>query len=365
LRNVFVRVPDHPALAGLDTARLADWRGAATLTPPRTDLPPDWEPSDPPKDWLGFANTRVWKCGNEGQVASVVIEKPQRGDWTALVDGGFDLQYAPLLLGKIGSGQILFCQMDVTARSAPDPAAQRLLANLVDWCHAPAAPAAQTGAYLGGEDGAKLLADLGATCRPVDAAHLPMAGTLVIGPNAGPALAAAKDQLAAAVRGGLTVVVLKHDAAHLAGWLPFEVQTKVEARTVSPLPAGPWFGGLGVGELRWRGRKSVTLAGAGGEPNVLAARRDGQGAWVFCQILPGDFDYHDTYRVYLKRSANRCAVMLSRLLANCGVPFASPLPEFWATPAEKPASPKAGRWLKSYYLDEPAQLDDPYRYNRW
>jgi hypothetical protein len=23
------------------------------------------------------------------------------------------------------------------------------------------------------------------------------------------------------------------------------------------------------------------------------------------------------------------------------------------------------RWLKSYYLDEPAMLDDPYRYNRW
>ncbi|MCE5240821.1 beta galactosidase jelly roll domain-containing protein, partial [bacterium] len=24
-----------------------------------------------------------------------------------------------------------------------------------------------------------------------------------------------------------------------------------------------------------------------------------------------------------------------------------------------------GRWLESYYLDEPAALDDPYRYNRW
>ena len=24
-----------------------------------------------------------------------------------------------------------------------------------------------------------------------------------------------------------------------------------------------------------------------------------------------------------------------------------------------------GRWLGSYYLDEPEALDDPYRYNRW
>ena len=24
-----------------------------------------------------------------------------------------------------------------------------------------------------------------------------------------------------------------------------------------------------------------------------------------------------------------------------------------------------GRWLGSYYLDTPTDLDDPYRYNRW
>jgi len=366
LRNVFVRVADHPVLRGLDTPRLADWRGQATLIPAKMDLPMDWEPGDPPKDWLGFRNTRVWKWGNEGQVASVVIEKPQKGDWTALVDGGFDLQYAPLLLGKVGGGEVLFCQMDVTGRTAPDPAAQRLMANLLEWCAVPRPAVANAGppcAYVGGDDGAKLLGDLGAQFQRADAGHLPHAGTLVIGPNAGPTLAGAKAELDAAVGAGLTVVVLEHDAAHLAGWLPIAVQTKQDARTVSPLPAGRWFTGLGVGDLRWRGRKSVTLVGAdAAEPNVLAAVPHGQGAFVFCQILPGDFDYKDEYRVYLKRTANRCAVMLSRLLSNCGVPLTTPLPEFWSKPA---VGPGAGRWLESYYLDTPAQLDDPYRYNRW
>src|SRR5439155_6430424 len=35
LREVFRRVPDHPALAGLDADHLRDWRGDATLLPPR------------------------------------------------------------------------------------------------------------------------------------------------------------------------------------------------------------------------------------------------------------------------------------------------------------------------------------------
>src|SRR5262249_58354395 len=35
LREVFPRVPDHPLLAGLGAEHLHDWRGAATLLPPR------------------------------------------------------------------------------------------------------------------------------------------------------------------------------------------------------------------------------------------------------------------------------------------------------------------------------------------
>ena len=35
LRQVFPRVPDHPLLAGLAAEHLHDWRGAATILPPR------------------------------------------------------------------------------------------------------------------------------------------------------------------------------------------------------------------------------------------------------------------------------------------------------------------------------------------
>ena len=43
LRQVFRRVPDHPLLAGLDAEHLRDWRGEATLLPPR--LKYDREPA--------------------------------------------------------------------------------------------------------------------------------------------------------------------------------------------------------------------------------------------------------------------------------------------------------------------------------
>jgi len=60
------------------------------------------------------------------------------------------------------------------------------------------------------------------------------------------------------------------------------------------------------------------VAGPGQTPNVVNAVAHGRGRYVFCQILPEDWDYHDPYRIYLKRTANRTATMLARLLANLG-----------------------------------------------
>jgi beta-galactosidase len=68
LREVFPRVPDHPALAGLDNC-LHDWRGEATSVPARLDyvLKPQHGPT---VKWCGIDVSRVWRCGNRGNVAS-------------------------------------------------------------------------------------------------------------------------------------------------------------------------------------------------------------------------------------------------------------------------------------------------------
>ena len=118
LRQVFPRVPDHPILGGLAAEHLRDWRGEATILPPR--LKYELNPSSTalrPSPGAALPVTRLWRCGNRGNVASVLIEKPARGDFLPILDGGFSLQYSPLMEYREGKGMVLFCQMDVTGRT--------------------------------------------------------------------------------------------------------------------------------------------------------------------------------------------------------------------------------------------------------
>src|SRR5262249_51191607 len=101
LRNVFERVREHTLLAGLGSDILRDWRGSATLNPPRLKYTIG-DRHAPMVKWCGIDQTRVWRCGNRGNVASVLIEKPTRGDFLPIVDGGYNLQYSPLMLYREG-----------------------------------------------------------------------------------------------------------------------------------------------------------------------------------------------------------------------------------------------------------------------
>ena len=123
LRQVFPRVPDHPLLAGLTAEHLRDWRGEATIlaAAPRIQDASPLRPDGPVVRHRRV--TRLWRCGNRGNVASVLIEKPARGDFLPILDGGYSLQYSPLLEYREGKGMVLFCQMDVTGRTETDPAA--------------------------------------------------------------------------------------------------------------------------------------------------------------------------------------------------------------------------------------------------
>ena len=131
LRQVFPRVPDHPLLAGLDVENLRDWRGEATILPPRLKYATSHRFGGPAVRWCDIEVPRVWRCGNRGNVASVLIEKPARGDFLPVLDGGYSLQYSPLMEYREGKGLVLFCQIDVTGRTEQDPAAETLVHNLL------------------------------------------------------------------------------------------------------------------------------------------------------------------------------------------------------------------------------------------
>jgi hypothetical protein len=163
LRQVFPRVPGHPILAGLNEELLRDWRGEATLNPPRLKYEPGQQFNGAPTvKWSGIPVTRVWRCGNRGNVASVLIEKPACGDFLPIIDGGYGLQYSPLLEYREGKGMILFCQLDLTGRTENDPAAQQLLSNIYSYIAAWKPVPRRTLRYEGDPAGRRYLEAMGA-----------------------------------------------------------------------------------------------------------------------------------------------------------------------------------------------------------
>lgn len=335
-RRVFVRCPWHPTMRGLDGELLSLWRGSSTLTLERTQAGPV---GDPVVDWLGFPNTRVWKWGNYGTVASVVIEKPHRGDFLPIVDCEFDLNYSPLLEYRQGKGKVLFCQFDISERTEAEPVVRRLWANLLDDLSQPMAKETRRTLYAGGGAGERLLEALAVVHEPMGPAEVRPGDLLIVGPGAQEALRAASQRIAEAVREGAIVFGLGLGAQEMQGWLPFPVQVEEREVVFTPLPRSDFWllRGLGPSEFHWRGRIALPalLEAPQGSfrlpTGVLGAVPFGKGWFVLCQVTPDLFD--ETQRPYLRLSRQRCAQMLSRLLANCGAAFHDPLLEHWTAPS--------------------------------
>ena len=330
-------------------------------------------------DWLGFRNTRVWKWGNTGQVASVAIEKPQKGDFVPILDGGFDLQYAPVLLTRTPThGELLLCQMDVTARTEPDPAADAALCSLVRWAAAvvvdrsPRALPLQAAPFVGDEDTLRSLRSLGAwldrvppPSEPAQKVSLP----IVFGPMA------SGDQLRKLLpvieAGRRLYVFLSQPAEVLAA---FGDKLEVETREITHVRAHgldlamPPLWGIGPAELHFRGRTPVALVrrrnGRAANPlaaGVVAMAKCGRSSVVFCQLDPRRFDYTQPNKVYLKLTHNRTRAMLSRLLGNCGVPFRTPFLDYWKTPPPEGLDLTQAQWHGAADPGKQATVDEVLR----
>jgi beta-galactosidase len=293
LRQVFRRVPDGTLLRGLDEESLRDWRGDATLQPPRLKygLSPRLAYT-PAVEWCGIEVSHVWRCGNRGNVASVLIEKPVRGDFLPVLDGGFSLQYCPLLEHREGKGMILFCQMDVTGRTEGDPAAEALVRNIIERVAAwRPAPARQT-VYMGDSAGRRHLARAGFDPGAFAGGRPPEGAVLVVGAGGGRALSVNAAAVGGFLGAGGRVLALGLDGEEARSFLPIEVGTKKGehiAAYFEPPAAGSPLAGIGPADVHNRDPKELPLlAGAGGVTpvgdGVLATARDGSVA--FFQLPP-------------------------------------------------------------------------------
>jgi len=374
LRWVFPRVPDHPLLSGLDAQNLRDWRGEATILPPRLQytMRPRYGPT---VKWCGLDVTRIWRCGCWGSVASVLIEKPARGDFLPVLDGGYSLQYTPLVEYREGKGMVLFCQMDVTGRTEEDPAADRLARNILAYVSAWKPEPRQQAVYAGDPAGRRYLEAAGISLVPEGDGSLTADRVLIVGPGGGQTLAGRAGQVRDWLNAGGHLLAIGLDEADANAFLPVPVRMK-RAEHIATFfePSGPHspLAGIGPADVHNRDPRELPLVAGGGTlPSLRSGgasalgdgilAQAGNGHVVFCQLAPWQFEPKGPMNV--KRTFRRAACLLSRLLGNMGVGGSTPLLARFRSPVDAARGEK--RWLEGLYLDIPEEWDDPYRFFRW
>lgn len=339
LRDVFVRsrvVPDW-----LRDDLLRDWAGASTLARACTPLSVAETQADA-DTFAGFPATRVWRNGFRGAVASVLPEKPSYGDWLPWTDGGFDLQYAPLLEGRFGRGSVVFCQLDVTGRSEPDVVADALVKGLAVW-RLPSVPNVRGAAEAYGlmAHAATVFSPRGASLIDPDPNRRNHAIFLVSSGAGRP-----PDDFAERVRNGATALLLGLNADEIEVWSPVPLKTAVRKGAlfsrIEKLP--PELDGLSNADWAWHGLMDFTAfveSCADGNEAVRVVRY-GKGRLVFWQVPPWQIDAER--KPYLRTSKRHAEFMLSRLMGNLG----------FRRDVER-----------ILYADVPIPDDDPYRYYHW
>jgi hypothetical protein len=128
------------------------------------------------------------------------------------------------------------------------------------------------------------------------------------------------------------------------------------------------FAGISAADLHNRDPREVLVASLMSVDSVVEPARivgDGvlaeYGSFVICQLAPWQFD--GSKQANLKRTQRRLSFLVSRLLGNMGVASSTPLLDRFHRPLDT-AKPEK-RWLDSFYLDQPEEWDDPYRFFRW
>ncbi|MFC1716406.1 carbohydrate binding domain-containing protein [Candidatus Poribacteria bacterium] len=321
LRRVFERVPDHPILADLGTDNLHDWQGEATILPPRREEYLSEPQYYPGVERSGIKVSRAWRAGCRGNVASVLMEKPTRGDFLPIVDGGFSLQYSPLMEYHEGAGIIVFCQMDVTGRTEDDPAAMQLTTNMLDYVSAYSATQRRKVLYAGDPAGKAHLEQAGILSGDYSGGELTSGQVLVVGPGGGTQLTLHREAIAAWLKADGHVLAIGLDEQEANAFLPFSVTMK-KAEHISahfdPASAKSLLAGIASADVHNRDPREIELVSGGVTVvgnGVLAVAEDAN--VIFFQLAPWQFDYEKLYNV--KRTFRRTSFLVTRLLGNMGV----------------------------------------------
>jgi len=367
LRKVYRCIPDHPVLEGLGEENLRDWEGDSTIVPSRLRFEDDKSLFNGVQTvkWCDIPVTRIWRCGNRGNVATVLIEKPTCGNFLPLIDGGYSLHYTPLMEYREGTGVVIFCQMDVTGRSETEPAAEKLVWNLLKYMSEWKPGKIKQAVYSGNNEGLEHLKKTGISCT--DYVRKPDPDqVLVIGPGGGLKIASDKIIIEKWMKAGGQLLAIGCDQADTDAILTFKVIFRKEehiAAWFEPFGNSSFFAGISPADVHFRAPKELSKVSSGAVSTgdgILAYSQDGKS--VFCQIVPWQLDYsREQHNV--KQTYRRTSFMLSRLMGNMGISSSVPILDHISTPVVADKNEK--RWLDGLYVDVPEEWDDPYRFFRW
>ncbi len=352
-RQAWLRDPEHPALWGISDTLLQDWRNATTLGPVATEAP---------DEGVSQREKRVWRCSQEGVVASTIVEKPHVNVVHPLLDTGFALRYTPLWEIPCGKGVMLFCNLDISDRVGREPAADTILANLVRYLDKRVVNTrAPEVAYLGDK-----LADPDLSTYSRDLVESPN-GVQILVRGCKSKLESRAKRLKQLVQQGGTIVAFgltQEEAAILQEALGGFTTNKY-VNWLNPLEGTlpEAFRGLSIADIRWRIKRETPVVasvekGWRSPSGVLAEVSIGKGRLVWFSALPQDFD--PTERMDLIFTRVQTTRLLNVILQNLGV-YQSDTPNYWA---DRLASNSPAQ-ESDLYNDKRTLHDDPYAEMRW
>jgi len=362
MRWAFKRVPDHPLVASIADEQLWNWRGDSTLYSPRGTYEMSYH--SPMGKWCDITVTRRWRCGNRGNVASALIEKPACGDFLPILDCGYALQYTSLMEYREGRGMVLFCQTDLSGRTEPDPAADALARNIVRYVSAWQSAPRRSVVYAGDPAGKKYLESAGVAVAAYEAGKLSPDQVLVVGPGAAQQFAGGSAAVAGFLKSGGRLLAIGLTEAEANALLPVKVKMNVAehiAAYFDPQGTASPLAGVSPAEVHNRDPRNVPLVAQGATvfgDGVLATAQDGR--VVLWQLAPWQFDYSGE-KINIKRTFRRISCGTARLLGNMGAAGQTKL----LAHVSRPVGEGEKRWLDGLYLDVPEEIDDPYRFFCW
>jgi hypothetical protein len=261
---------------------------------------------------------------------------------------------------------IMFCQMDVTGRTETDPAAERLTGNILSYVSGWKPGIQRKAVYVGDVSGKSHLEKAGILAGQFEKKKLSSEQVLIVGPGGGKLLSSDSKAIGKWIASGGHLLTIGLDQKEASAFLPFKVSMKQEEHISAyfeTLAANSPFAGIGPSDVHNRAPKELSLVSSGAEiigDGVLAKAENSN--IIFCQMVPWECDYSKG-KHNVKQTFRRSSFLLSRLIGNMGVGSVTPLLARFNSPVDAGKAEK--RWLDGFYLDQPEEWDDPYRFFRW